>query len=143
MKRILFSLLVFFSCMTFVRAQEPPPPDDGAKKEQKIKALYIAYMTQELKLSEEEAQKFWPIHSQFDAELRAVSLDLPELERQQSILNIKKKYQDKFVKILGNNRTNDFYRKDGEFRKKLVERLQHLKQQNNMNRRPPARRNQQ
>ena len=101
----------------------------GANKEQKIQALYIAYITQELKLTEAEAQKFWPVHAQYDAEIKAVKAEASELDRQQAALNIKKKYQDRFSKIIGAQRTNDFYIKDGEFRKKMIDKLRQLRQQ--------------
>lgn len=130
MKKILCILLLCLA-QTFGFAQEGMKPGDTGKKEQKIKALYVAYVTQKLNLSESEAQKFWPVHAQFDAELKQVSLDIPELERQQAILNVKKKYQDRFSGVLGTARTNDFYRLDGEFRKKLVEEMRKRRQENN------------
>lgn len=110
------------------------PGDDG-KREQKIQALYIAYISQELKLTEDEAKKFWPIHTEYDNEIKGLRNESSELDRQQASLNIKKKYQDRFTRILGAQRTNDFYIKDGEFRKKLIERLRNMRQQN-MNMRP-------
>lgn len=138
MKQILlFILMVGFFTGAYAQDQQP----DDAKGQQKIEALYVAYITKTLNLNEEEAQKFWPVHAQFDAELKSVKLELPELDRQQQQLNIKKKYQDRFSKILGNDRTNDFFRKDGEFRKKLVEQLRNKRQQNNPNQRPFKRRN--
>jgi Skp family chaperone for outer membrane proteins len=132
MKKILFIFLLSCSFGLPLMAQENLP-DEPAKREQKIKALYVAYMTQELKLSEEEAQKFWPIHGQFETELKGLKADMPELDKQQAILNIKKKYQDRFQKVLGNNRTDDFYRKDNEFRKRMVERLRNIRQQQQNN----------
>lgn len=128
-KYILYFFLTLFTA-TGAMAQQQRPMGSPEKREQKIEALYIAFMTRELKLTEDEAQKFWPIHAQFDNELRAVSLETPELDRQQQLLNIKKRYQDRFTKILGPARTNDFYSKDTEFRKKLVERLRNMRQNN-------------
>ncbi len=142
MKKILLYLLIIIASTQSVFAQDPPP-EDPAQKEQRIKALYVAYISQELKLNEAEAQKFWPLHAEFENELKGVHQkeNVPELEREQAILNIKKKYQDRFSKVIGNDRTNNFYRKDGEFRKKLVERLRKMRQQqNNQNQRPPKRR---
>ena len=129
MKHLLTYIFLLLGTASFAQ-----PGDDG-KREQKIQALYVAYISQELKLTEDEAQKFWPVHSQYDNEIRGLKNESPELERQQAGLNIKKKYQDRFVKILGAQRTNDFYVQDGEFRKKLVERLRKMRQQN-MNQRP-------
>lgn len=139
MKRIILLITLFACSFSSVSAQEEDT--DPVKREQKIQALYVAYITQQLNLNEAEAQKFWPLHKQFDDDLKTVDINKPELERQQAVLDIKKKYQDKFSKIIGNNRTDDFYRKDLEFRKKLVERLRKLRQQNNVNQRPPRRNN--
>ena len=134
MKHLLLFIILLTGSFSIAFAQDEEP--DPAKREQKIQALYVAYITQQLNLNEEEAQKFWPLHKQFDGELRSVDLDMPELERQQVLLNIKKKYQDRFSKILGNNRTDAFYRKDMEFRKKLLDTMRHRRQQNNMKQRP-------
>ena len=104
------------------------------KKEEKIKALYIAYISQQLSLTPNEAEKFWPAHTQFEADLRAINRgELNELDRQQAVLNVKKKYQNNFNKIIGKERSNNFYRQDAEFRKKMVDRLKQMRQQSNNN----------
>jgi Spy/CpxP family protein refolding chaperone len=36
------------------------------EKKEKIKALKVAYITEELDLSADEAQKFWPIYNSYD-----------------------------------------------------------------------------
>ncbi len=140
MKHILLFVFLLTGCISFGYAQEEEP--NPQKKEQKIQALYVAYITQQLNLNEEEAQKFWPLHKQFDSDLKTIDLNMPELSRQQAVLDIKKRYQEKFTKVIGNNRTDDFYRKDAEFRKKLVERLRMMRQQNNTNQRPIKRKRQ-
>ena len=61
------------------------------------------------------------------------------LQKEEAVLGVKKKFQDRFTKILGNNRTDNFYRKDIQFRAKLVERLRKMRQQNNINQRPMRR----
>ena len=69
--------------------------------------------------------------------------ELPELDKQQARLNIKKKYQENFNKIIGTNRCERFFRMDGEFKRKLMERVQ--KQRNNpprQNQRPNMKRGQ-
>lgn len=125
MKNLILSFLLFAG----FAAQAQPAND----RQQKVEALYIAYITKELKLTEDDAQKFWPVHTQYDNEIKGLKLDDSELDRQQAVLNIKKKYQDRFTRILGAERTNDFFVKDGEFRKKLVERLKKMRQQNQGN----------
>ncbi len=138
MKKFILYLLLMMGTLSTVKAQDQPG-EDPAKAEQRIEALYVAYVTKQLNLTEAEAQKFWPVHAEFKTEMKAANKpDMPELEREQAVLNIKKKYQDRFSKILGPNRTDNFFRTNDEFRKKLIERLRKIRQ-NNMDH-PPRRR---
>jgi len=128
MKKIIFYLVLAVSLFNIAHAQ-PSQNEKHIKGQQKIQALYIAYITQQLNLNESEAQKFWPVHTQFDTEIKAVNVKKStELEREEASLNVKKKYQDKFSKIIGADRTDDFYRKDMEFRRKMVDQLKKAKQ---------------
>ena len=131
-----FILYIGFLFGVFNAIAQAPADDQqmNPKKEEKIKALYVAYITQQLQLTPDEAQKFWPMHAQYDAELRAISTSTNnELDRQQAVLNVKKKYQSSFTKMIGSERSNNFYRQDAEFRKKLVERLKQMRQQRQEN----------
>jgi hypothetical protein len=128
MKRFLLIAMVLLGSFTTAWAQDGLPDEDDSKKMEKIQALYVAYITKQLNLSAEDAQKFWPVHAEFERDLKGVPANLPELERQQKMLDIKKRYQDRFNKVLGSGRTENFFRKDGEFRRKLVEHLRKMKQ---------------
>lgn len=140
MKKYLLIVTLLFGSFSMVFAQESQPGND-LNKQEKIQALYVAYVTQQLALTPDEAQKFWPLHTQFANDLKAVKQELPELVKEEARLNIKKKYQDNFTKILGNNRCERFFRMNDEFKRKLRDRLQ--KQGNNPQRpRPNIRRGQ-
>lgn len=142
MKKYLLILTFLLGGISFAFAQETLPADDAAKAE-RIKALYVAYVTKQLEFTPEEAQKFWPVHTQFENDLKGVKTDLPELERQQSILNIKKKYQENFTRILGVNRCERFFRMNDEFKRKLREKIQnHRNNPNRPDQRPKMRRGQ-
>ena len=121
MKKILFSLTMMIG---FLAANAQTPEEADVKQQEKIKSLYVAFITQKLELSSAEAQVFWPVHNEFDKEVKAVNMNLPELEREQKILDIKKRYEPRFNKILLNpKRVDKLFRLNGEFRKKLVERI--------------------
>ena len=139
MKKYLLILTLLFGSFSMAFAQENQPADEQTKQE-RIKALYVAYVTQQLQLTPDEAQKFWPVHTQFENELKAINKDLAELPKEQARLDIKKKYQDNFVKILGGNRCDRFFRMNDEFKRKLRERLQN--QRNNPQRQRPVKRGQ-
>jgi hypothetical protein len=122
MKKYLL-IITLLSASFYVLKAQGDQSADAAKKQEKIQALYVAYVTQQLALTPDEAQKFWPVYAQFTDELKAVKPDLPELDKEQARLNIKRKYQDNFSKILGANRCERFFRMNEEFRRKLQERI--------------------
>ena len=64
-KFLLPFLLLFVSTVSFSQGFRG--------KKEKVKALKVAYITEELNLTTEEAQRFWPVYNAFDdkqAELR-------------------------------------------------------------------------
>jgi hypothetical protein len=138
MKKYLLILTLLLGSFSMAFAQENQPADEQTKQE-RIKALYVAYVTQQLQLTPDEAQKFWPVHTQFETDLKAVKQNQPELVKEEARLNIKKKYQENFTRILGNNRCERFFRLNDDFKRKLRDRLQ--TQRNNPNR-PKMRRGQ-
>ena len=142
MKKYILILTILLGHLSMAFAQEIQTGDDVTKQE-RIKALYVAYVTQQLAFTPDEAQKFWPVHTQFENDLKGVKKELAELDKQQARLDIKKKYQDNFNKIIGPNRCERFFRMDGEFKRKLIDRVQ--RQRNNPQRpdqRPKMRRGQ-
>jgi hypothetical protein len=136
MKKLLLITTVLISSFFAAKAQDDLPGDD-IKRQEKIKALYVAFITEKLELTADDAQKFWPAHAQFESEIKGVKKDLPELERQQAVLNIKKKYQENFNRILGPKRCERFFKLHGEFQRKLIERI---RQKRNEQQRPKLKR---
>ncbi len=120
-KFILYALIVLGS---FAGNEAYAQPGAGNEK---VEALYIAYVTRQLSLSEDEAQKFWPVHAQYENDMKGINMDQNELDRQQAMLNVKKKYQDKFTKLIGSDRTNKFFATDAEFRRRMIERLKKIR----------------
>ena len=124
MKKQSVSFCIFFLISIFALAQQDNSKVNRGDKKEKIKQLYVAYITEELTINEEEAQKFWPIQLQYDKEIKTViKKEMPELEREENVLIIRKKYAAKFEKILGSSRTDLFFKKDREFRNKLIDHL--------------------
>ena len=108
-------------------------------REQKVQALYVAYITQELKLTEGEAQKFWPVYNKYSAELKKVRQDAkennsPEIETEEKYLAIRKRYNTEFNKVLPAEKVNAFFKAEKEFgtllQKELMERRQRRQERN-------------
>jgi len=90
----------------------------------KIQAMEMAFITKELNLSPNEAQKFWPVFNQYRNELKSVVAEKKmgdQLEKQQKTLDIRKKYRDDFSKVINQERANKVFETEGEF-KSLVRR---------------------
>ena len=136
MKKYLLILTLLSGSFFIIKAQDGQPGDEN-QKQKRIEALYVAYVTQQLALTPDEAQKFWPVHTQFANELKGIKADLQELDKEQARLNIKKRYQENFNKIVGVNRCERFFRMDGEFKRRLLEHRNQLP-----NQRPKIRRGQ-
>ncbi|MBL0182295.1 MAG: hypothetical protein IPP96_08360 [Chitinophagaceae bacterium] len=133
MKKYLLILTLVLGAFSFVKAQDQQGDEQNNQK--KIKALYVAYVSEQLQLTPDEAQKFWPVHTQFENDIKAVNKELPELQKQQAYLDVKKRYQENFSRIIGTNRCERFFRMDGEFKRKLLDQY---RQRNNQ--RPRLRR---
>ena len=57
------------ACFSGIKAQDP---DDT--RAEKIQSLKIAFITQKLQLTPDEAQKFWPVYNQYDNEIHSLQL---------------------------------------------------------------------
>ena len=133
MKRLILFTSLFLAGF-FVRAQ------NGTR----LEALKIAYITNRLNLSPEEAQKFWPIYNQYSLELKvarmkAVDNRSSEIELDESLLNIRKKYNTLFLQVLSPQKVDIFFKSEkefGHFVQKEMERRQQLKQQKRLENNP-------
>lgn len=130
MKKILF--LIAMSVAVAAHAQEPPPlakmgrmPAEPGEprgprppKPPHVEALKVAFITQQLNLTAEEAQKFWPVHNSYMAELkkaREANKDA-ELAFEEQALSIRKKYNSDFKKVLNSEeRVNTVFKLDRNF----------------------------
>ena len=128
MKQI-FTLAVALFLMMAGYAQEQPQQQPDPKTEEKIQAMEVGYISQKLNLTTEEAQKFWPIYNDYKKDINQAlrtfrnTPDADVLDRDQKIIDIRKKYRDRFIGIIGQPRVNTFFRAEGDFRKALMNRL--------------------
>lgn len=74
MKKI---VLILLAVCTVSFAQRPDNPEQGPKSE-KIKALKVAHISNELELTSGEAEKFWPIYNEYDDALFNIRQQLME-----------------------------------------------------------------
>jgi hypothetical protein len=125
MKKLQFSLVsLLFTLSAFSQIQRPGNPESRAAELKKIQAMEVAFITKELNLTPDEAQKFWPVFNQYRNELRTVAVENKQkdhLERQQKMLDLRKKYREDFSKVMNQERANKVFGAEDEF-KSLVRR---------------------
>jgi hypothetical protein len=143
MKRILLILLIALGASVVTVAQD----DDGKEGAgSRIEALKIAYLTKKLNLSTDEAQKFWPIYNQYVGEIRRTRIDARqnkegEINTEEKILNIRKKYNGEFGKALTSEKVNTFFKAEKEFGTGVQKELMERRMQRMENRKQPFRNN--
>jgi len=126
MKQFFTLLTLFLLGAGVASAQEEKP---NPKQEEKIQALEIAFISRKLELSTDEAQKFWPVYNDYKKEMRQVVMTSRNnpgrdvVETEQRMLDIRKKYKDRFSGIIGQPRMNKFFQAEHEFRGVLLNRL--------------------
>jgi hypothetical protein len=129
MKKYLLITALFVGFLLPARAQDENKNDGG-----RIEALKIAYITRKLNLSTEEAQKFWPVYNKYTDEIRKMQIEMRqnpgpnELDKDQKLLDIRKKYNGEFGKALSAEKVNSFFKVEKEFngmvQKEMMERRQ-------------------
>ena len=81
------------------------------KKKKHYRHCFAAFVTRQLNLTPEDAQRFWPVYNQYDAESRKLRQEYQqkggdELEMQQKQLDLKKRYKPEFLKAISNEQFN-------------------------------------
>lgn len=137
MKRIISTFLLVLPLM--VMAQPPRGgagrPGEGRQmleeKRDRLKAISIAYLTKELELTSAEAEKFWPVYNRYTEEIRKEIRKSVEngkkpdmLERQQQMLDIRKKYQQDFQKILSPERAQKVFMAEQKLKEQVRKELE-------------------
>ncbi|MEO5888779.1 MAG: hypothetical protein ABIQ31_00940 [Ferruginibacter sp.] len=128
----LYIILLFISIAVWAKAQDEIPSE---KRQQDIEALKVAFISKELELNPEEAQKFWPVYNQYSNELKTIIKgETDVLVRDEKVLNLRKRYKDQFTNILGQQRMNRIFNAEGKFRQLLIKSMRNQNQRNKANR---------
>ena len=121
MKKIVPILFLFFIAISgaFAQNNEQEQPDRG-----KLQERLNEYLQKRLGLTKTEAEKFSPVYLRYFNELRRTHFEtrnLPPIDRQQKIVEIRLRYRNEFKPILGEERANKVFVAEQEFRKKVLE----------------------
>jgi Spy/CpxP family protein refolding chaperone len=144
-------MLTTISAVLFTAAFAQPQQEPGnANKGDKIEALRIAYISQQLNLTPEDAQKFWPVYNQYKSDIKVLRQNFKmaegqqmsaeqELDFEQKKLDLKKKYKVQFEGALGKDKVNQLYNLEKQFQEKLKELRDQRQQMRGQGQRPGGR----
>lgn len=136
MNKIKSSFLLFLLLAFFITNAQDRQSRDRVKD--KIKAQRVAYITDQLDLSETESQKFWPVYNAYTTELENLksSLDIQfkrdlsdkeaedmltsMLEGRAKEIEIQKRYVQKLKSAIPAKKIVMLYRAEREFKEKLI-----------------------
>ena len=135
--KLFFAFLLAVTLSNFGMAQGP-----GENVESRIESQKVAFITNGLELTAEEAQLFWPIYNEYQVKLKDLrrnnKLDLKKdnysdedaekflnamFEKQQEELNIKKEYSNKLRSAIPVKKVAKLFVIEKKFRDEIISRV--------------------
>ncbi|OJW95656.1 MAG: hypothetical protein BGO70_11085 [Bacteroidetes bacterium 43-93] len=111
---------------------------------ERIHAIKVAYITDKIHLTSAQAERFWPVYNQYEDEKFALrkkyfanhsrpaqnmdeddsrkSID-DDIEMQEKMLEIRKRYKDQFLNVISAQQLASLYDAEREFKRMLIQQL--------------------
>jgi hypothetical protein len=113
------------------------------RPKEKIEAMRVAFITNRLDLTPEEAKQFWPIYNNYRHDLTQLRrsyypnddgtdphLDADrQLDFEQHKLDLKRQYKTQFAQVLGKEKLNKLVGAEEDFKKMLIQTMRNRRQQ--------------
>jgi hypothetical protein len=138
MRKVFLFLLILTVTATLSPAQQ-------GRGTGRIHAAKVAYITDRLHLSTNQSMTFVPLYDNYERELRATRQSFfnkyrggrreeqndatsrqwidDNLDYQQQVIELKRRYNDEFLKIISPRQLADLYKGEREFNEMLMQRL--------------------
>jgi len=147
-KLMLVGLFCLSGYVTLAQETEPEktPVQQDSKAQERIKNLRIAYISDKLGLTPDQAEKFWPVYRQFvleraklRMELKSAQLNInpsqPDPKKQQELialglqikqkeLNLEKEYSSRLLQVINAQQMLNLHKAEQEFRSMIISQLQ-------------------
>jgi|NOAtaT_6_FD_contig_31_2002583_length_1518_multi_7_in_0_out_0_3 hypothetical protein len=153
--QLIMKLLLAFACIVAAsvasRAQDEPQGMQDPKVQERIKALRVAYITEKLGLSAEQAEKFWPVYREYadkqnairdEFRLAAKGIDPKNIthEEQQRLLELKHKikqqeldlekdYSTRLIRVISAQQLMNLGKAERDFNILIREQIQQRRMQ--------------
>ncbi|TXK49658.1 hypothetical protein FVR03_06080 [Pontibacter qinzhouensis] len=147
MKQYITLLFLFICCLAGTTAVAQT--DSEKERRENVESAKIAFLTDKMALTPDQAQKFWPIYKEFetkrreiyhsnrgssrkkveemtDAEVKAMVDGIFVLKQKE--LNLEQEYATKYQRVISTRQLAELYRGEREFTKMLLKKLDHKPQ---------------
>ncbi len=139
--KVLFLALVCLPLMSFSQEDKKA---EYQKKREEIKVQKVAFITEKVNFTPEEAQVFWPLYNELEAKKSELTKEFWQLRKSMKDANkmdyeklndanlnlelkkaeLDKEYYLKFKKILSAEKIYNLYKAEKDFQKELLGRIQ-------------------
>lgn len=150
MKKMILTTIILLVACPIVFGQPGQGPDE---RRERIQSLKIAYITEKLNLTPQEAQVFWPVFNEYEARRNEIEESLgrrgPEtrpdiagmsdsevdkfitdhLNQEYKLTDLKKEYYEKLKEVLPIKKILKLFEAEESFKRMLLERLQRNQQE--------------
>lgn len=118
-------MITLFTLIIIGTSLQAQPP----QKREELEALRIAYISKQLELTPAEAEKFWPVYNHFQTLQRNMMREqrekqIPELEFQEKMLNLRKQSKPEFLKAISEQKFDKMLRIERSWGEMLRKELQ-------------------
>ncbi len=140
MKRAIVTAVMMFGLMAAATAQREAAAE-------RIEAFKVAFFTQKLQLTTEEAQAFWPLYNEYERKREALRKEMkpstrPELmsdeelrahlykqlDTEARLVALRREYFEKFMEVLPLRKVATIPQAEQQFKRKLLEELRNRQQ---------------
>lgn len=134
MKQFILILLLLLG-ITNIYAQNP------GDREDRIQAVKIAYITEEINLTSRQSQQFWPLYNEYQAAIKSLNQSLRKnirlkdmsdaeisafienkLTAEEQKIALQRTYLQKYLQVISIRQIARLYRAEQKFKKELLRR---------------------
>ncbi len=146
MRPLLKILLMLLITLPALAQEDDLPAAVDPKVEAKVRAAHIAYITDQLALTPEEAERFWPIYREFAEKRKGIRQELRDMKRnpdpnktqeqndeeivkkqfdvKQKELNLGKDYSGRLLKVVSAQKLRTLPEAERRFRQMILDQIQ-------------------
>ena len=137
--------LMIWLCSLFLTPAALLAQGEGKPGKERIEAMKIAFITDRLQLTPDEAKGFWPIYNKMETEMKELRkkyrlseeeelpADMTEQEAEKRLnelisfreaqVALIKKYQNEFKKVISSKKILLLYRAEEDFKRELIRKI--------------------